>query len=52
MKFINKNKKSIEVRVGERFNYSWINIEPGETIDLPEGKGLRYGFEKVKNSKE
>jgi len=47
MKFINNSKDSIEVRVGERFNYSWVNINPGETIDLPEDKGKRYGFEEV-----
>ena len=47
MKFINKNKKGIEVRIGERFNFSWMNIKPGETIDLPEETGKRYGFEKV-----
>ena len=50
MKFINRNKKSVEVRVGKRFNFSWINVKPGEEIDLPEDKGKRYGFE-VSNGK-
>ena len=50
MKFINKSKKSIEVRTGERFNHSWINVKPGETIDLPVKKGKRYRFTKVTNS--
>lgn len=48
MKFTNKSKKSIEVRVGERFNFSWRNIKSGETIDLPKEKGKRYGFESYK----
>ena len=50
MKFINKSKKSIEVRTGERFNHSWINVRLGETIELPEDVGLRYRFEKVTKS--
>lgn len=47
MKFINKSKKSIEVRTGERFNHLWIKVSPGETIDIPVKKGKRYGFKKV-----
>jgi len=45
MKFINKGKKSVEVRIGKRFNYSWITVKNGEIIDLSEDKGKRYGFE-------
>jgi len=48
MKFINSGEKSIEVRIGKRFNFSWINIRPGEEIDLPEEKGKRYGLEGYK----
>ena len=47
MKFINKGKKSVEVRIGKRFNYSWITVKNGEIIDLSEDKGKRYGFETV-----
>lgn len=50
MEFINKSKKSVEVRVGERFNYSWVNVKPGETINLQKDKGKRYGFEEVTNN--
>ncbi|GAG54572.1 unnamed protein product, partial [marine sediment metagenome] len=46
MKFINK-KKDRKVRMGKRFNHSWITVRKGETIDLPKDKGKRYGFEKV-----
>ena len=47
MKFINKNKKEIKVRVGNRFKFSWISVKPGEEIDFLENKGERDGFEKV-----
>ncbi len=49
MRFINK-KKDRKVRMGRRFNHSWITVRKGETIDLPKDKGKRYGFEKVTNS--
>ena len=49
MRFINKSKNR-KVRIGKRFDFGWIKVKKGETIDLPEGKGLRYGFEKVPNS--
>ncbi len=47
MKFVNRSKKSIHVRIGKRLNFSWSSVRPGETIDLPEGKGKRFGLEKV-----
>ncbi len=50
MEFVNRSKKSIHVRIGKRLNFSWSSVRPGETIDLPEGKGKRFGLEKVPNS--
>ena len=44
MRFVNRSKRNIHVRVGERFNFSWISVKPGETIDLPEDKGKRFGL--------
>jgi len=51
MKFINKSNKNVEVRIGKRFDYSWITVKPGKTIDLPKEKGMRYEFEKVLENK-
>jgi len=47
MKFINK-KEPVQVRIKEKLGFKWECVRKGETIDLPEDLGLRYGFEKVK----
>lgn len=52
MKFINQGKDNIKVRTGKRFKSVWITVRKGETIDLPESKGKRYGFEKVSDSNQ
>ena len=50
MKFINKGK-GVQVRQSDGDGrFKWENVKTGETIDLPEDVGLRYGFEKVTES--
>ncbi len=46
MNFVNKGK-DVKVRTGMRFKSVWITVRKGETVDLPESKGKRYGLEKV-----
>jgi len=50
MKFINKGK-GVQVRQSDGDGrFKWENVKTGETIELPEDVGLRYGFEKVTES--
>jgi len=50
MKFINKGK-GVQVRQPDGLGrFKWEDVKTGETIELPEDVGLRYGFEKVTES--
>lgn len=47
MKFINKGKP-IKIRRGSLNKYSWITLNKGDKIDLPEHVGKNNGLKKVK----
>lgn len=43
-----RNKGSpVQVRLKDNGGYKWEDVKTGETIELPEDVGIRYGFEKV-----
>ena len=46
MKFINKNQP-IKIRIGKSEDCSWVTLETGDTINLPEQAGINNGLEKV-----
>jgi hypothetical protein len=49
MLFVNKGE-TIKVRVGTHKNYRWRTLKKGDTMELSEDKGKKYGLEKVNKS--
>jgi len=46
LKFINRGK-DVQVRQSDGQGYKWKLLKTGETIDLPEEVGRKYGFRKL-----
>lgn len=51
MKFKNNKESGVMVRIGNG-RKTWRTVEVGETIDLPEEKGLAYGFDPLEEETE
>ena len=53
MKFINTNKESVKVRTGNLVQgYSWVTVEPNQSIDISEEYGLKLGLTKQQDLKQ